>query len=79
MNINQKMLAVLKGLVENCSGVEHDGDICSRTSECDDAVEDCSYCCDTCDSCPECDCGATQIHKAILRAIQIINEASQSS
>jgi hypothetical protein len=65
------MLSILKELVMDARILEHD-DGCP-----------CSYMCDHTfigdGICSACDCGVSDIKKLAVRAVQVINEASQSS
>jgi len=76
MDVNQKMLAVLKELVAEAVWLGHDTNICSRTDECDDAEspEECSNC-TVLEPCAECECGLDQFNQIVDRAVQIIDEA----
>jgi len=72
MDIDQKMLGVLKELVKDAQKLEHDYEDCP-----------CSYMCDHTaigdGICSACDCGVSDIKKLAARATQIISEADQSS
>jgi len=72
MDVNQKMLMVLKGLVKDARILRHEPESCGCAIACDHPYDDDNIC-------PECDCGVSDIMKLAAKAAQIINEAAQSS
>lgn len=69
------LVAILKELIRDSASSEHHPDVCSRTSECDDATEsgeECSYCYDS--SCPDCECGIAITQEIVQRAMDLVKE-----
>jgi hypothetical protein len=74
--LSTKMIAILKELIKNSASTDHHPDMCSRTTECDDAHEsgeECSYC--PTGTCPDCECGVAVTEEIIQRAMGLVKEA----